>query len=167
MLHIQLRLFTWENTLRLINSLVKLAPICTGCEVSGHQWVLFPAFFCSCYPHTETVPAEGSARWYAYEQNSAATGQGTVNNTDIHVDTAVNNLFMSRHHSAAKTNSKEVDALSMRLHAVCQLQGILICRCKSNRYEAGLQHMMFLQCDYAFAVLQWWPIPAQIPLSQF
>lgn len=23
-----------------------------GCEISGHQWILFPALLCTCHPHT-------------------------------------------------------------------------------------------------------------------
>lgn len=61
-----------------ILSLVDLCPLAgvsfAGRQVSGHQRVLFPAFLCAGDPHAQTVPAEGSARRHADQQNAAPAG---------------------------------------------------------------------------------------------
>lgn len=53
-----------------------------GRQVSGHQRLLFPAFLCAGDPHAQTVPAEGSARRHADQQNVAPAGQGGFHDAD-------------------------------------------------------------------------------------
>lgn len=65
-----------KRILRLLDLSPLTAVWFAGCQVSGHQRLLFPAFLCTGHPHAQTVPAEGSARRHADEQNAASPGEG-------------------------------------------------------------------------------------------
>lgn len=71
-----------EGILRLVD-LCPLAGVSfAGRQVSGHQRLLFPTFLCAGDPHAQTVPAEGSARRHADQQNAAPAGQGGFHDAD-------------------------------------------------------------------------------------
>lgn len=82
-------LVTWlASACERIPRLLDLSPLTAvwfaGRQVSGHQRLLFPAFLRAGHPHAQTVPAEGSARRHADEQNAASPGQGGFFTTHTH-----------------------------------------------------------------------------------